>query len=979
MEVIRILRLLGLGAALWVGVAAAPVGDSHWAFQPIGDPALPAAAGPGQPSGSPVDAFIRARLDAAGRSPAPAADRRTLLRRLSFDLRGLPPTAAEVEAFAADPDPDAFARWVDRYLESPQYGERWGRWWLDLARYADTNGQDENKVMANAWRYRDWVIRSFNANQPLDDFITDQIAGDLRPTNGVPESVLLDRWIATGFLVLGPKMLAEQDKPKLVMDLVDEQLDVVGRAFLGLTVSCARCHDHKYDPISARDYYALAGIFKSTRAMENLDFVSKFNERPVSTREHLEAVETHARAVASAGNAWTNALNAATASLRRQWRTELATALEAPPPWERPADTPMLERLAQWRSADPDVNPAVPLLRALADRQDGIGIAAEIEALEADSAAASGLRLGPGRVGRGFQAAGQNFLERPHQPELEPLQLTVESWVRVSAFPKEGDARRWLVSKNPNEWEEGHYALVLDRDRPGAYLNIGGGREHMAAVWSEPVKLEANRWHHLAFTYDGQTLRLFVDGVAAGETPVGRARVPGTHPLMIARRPDGYVTFRGQLDGIRIYRQALSPEAVAASARHPEAAPGDGWVAAWDFDELTESERLAADRAALRDALLGAGGILEIPADPRAWLTVADREELDRLAADWDRVKAAAPPPPAYALAVAEDKPVDLPVFNRGNHLSPGPEPVPRGFLKVAYRPSDPLPPAGASGRLELAQWLTSPNQPLTARVLANRVWQAHFGEGLVRTSDNFGVRGEPPSHPELLDWLARQLMESGWNLKRLHRILLNSATWQQASSGSDEPGGAAPDPDNRLLSRFPRQRLEAEMVRDALLAVSERLDPAMGGRLVSWKNDEYAPADDVSAASVRRSVYLPVVRDRVFDVFTLFDFANPSVGTAKRAPTVVAHQALFFMNSPLVRDSARALAASLADGCEDEGVRLERVYRRLYGRPPADSERARARRFLDSASPAAGGDRAACWSAMCQSLMSANEFLYLE
>ncbi|MCW5559677.1 MAG: DUF1549 domain-containing protein, partial [Verrucomicrobiae bacterium] len=612
MKLPRILRLIGLGATLWVGAAATLEGGPHWAFQPIGDPAPPVIAGDVGSPGSSVDAFIRARLTAVGRSPAPAADRRTLLRRLSFDLKGLPPTPAEVESFAHDPDPDAFAHWVDRYLESPQYGERWGRWWLDIARYADTNGQDENKVMANAWRYRDWVIRSFNANQPLDQFITDQLAGDLRPTNGVPEAVLLDRWIATGFLVLGPKMLAEQDKPKLVMDLVDEQLDVMGRAFLGLTVSCARCHDHKYDPIPARDYYALAGIFKSTRAMANLDFVSKFNERPVSTREQLEALEAHARAVASAGSAWTNALNAATASLRRQWRDELAAALGAPAPTERPAGTPMLERLAQLRSADPDVNPAVPLLHALAERRDTI--AAEIEALEADAALASGLRLGAGRVGRGFQASGHNFLERPHQPELEPAQLTIESWVRVPAFPKEGDARRWLVSKNANEWEEGHYAIVLDRDRPGAYLNIGGGREHMAAVWSEGARLETNRWYHLAFTYDGETLRLFVDGAASGETAVGRARVPGTQPLMIARRPDGYVTFQGQLDGVRIYSQALSAEAVAASAKQPEAAPADGLVAAWDFDELAESERLAADRAALRDALFGPGGVLEIPA-----------------------------------------------------------------------------------------------------------------------------------------------------------------------------------------------------------------------------------------------------------------------------------------------------------------------------------------------------------------------------
>ncbi|MFM8358554.1 MAG: DUF1549 domain-containing protein, partial [Verrucomicrobiota bacterium] len=274
----------------------------HWAFQPIREvspPNQPGALPDGDPGvPHPVDGFVAARLVPAGLWFGPEADRRTLIRRLSFDLLGLPPTTEEVETFLADASPGAWERVVDRFLGSPHYGERWGRWWLDLARYADTNGQDENKVMANAWRYRDWVIRAFNRDLPFDRFILEQLAGDLLPSAGVPPEVLAERWTATGLLVLGPKMLAEQDKPKLQLDIVDEQIDVVSRAFLGLTVTCARCHDHKFDPISTREYYALAGIFRSTRAMENLDFVSKFNERPLQPPERLRLIEAQERRVA---------------------------------------------------------------------------------------------------------------------------------------------------------------------------------------------------------------------------------------------------------------------------------------------------------------------------------------------------------------------------------------------------------------------------------------------------------------------------------------------------------------------------------------------------------------------------------------------------------------------------------------------------------------------------------------------------------
>ena len=974
---------------------------THWAFQPFHSPVPPAVSPTSLALRSPIDRFLRAGLDVAGLAPTPRADRSTLVRRAYFDLIGLPPTPAEMAALVDDQAPDALARLVDRLLASPRYGERWGRWWLDLARYADSNGQDENKVMANAWRYRDWVIRAFNANQPFDQFTIDQLAGDLLPTNGVTEEVIFDRWTATGILVLGPKMLAEQDKPKLVMDLVDEQIDVVTRAFLGLTVGCARCHDHKFDPIPTRDYYALAGIFKSTRTMENLNFVSKFNERPVSTREQLAVLAAHEQAMSTRKEALQAAVAQANSELKavrqREFPSYLSAALELnsrePAAGASPTslDSVRLKRLTELVRLDPATNGVSRSLRELAAAPGRL--AQTLRDLESAKDQA-GLRIGPGRVGGAFVGTGSNYLELAHTAALDPAQLTVEAWIRTGEFPKEGDARRWLVNKNGNEWVDGHYALMLDRDRPGAYLNLGEGKENVFALWSDGPKLKTNHWHHLAFTYDGVVLRLFVDGKPAGDVRLGRSRNPGTTPLALGRRQDGYVNFRGSLDEVQVFDRALSQTELAAHFAKPGQGTPSGRVASWTFNDLTEAEQRVLAQAELREALWGTDGILSLPADPRPVYPAETQENLARLERERDALKATAPSPVGFALAVTEDKPVDLPVFVRGSHLNPGPSPVPRGFIQVAYRGEPPQLPAHQSGRLELARWLTSPENPLTARVIVNRVWQAHFGEGLVRTPDNFGRRGEPPTHPELLDWLASEFIRSGWDLKQLHRLILNSAVWQQDSkeiirrptsnetslTPSHLPVPSSIDPENRLLAHFPRQRLEAEMVRDALLAVSGRLDWLSGGSLVTWTNDEYVPNDDSAAKSVRRSVYLPIVRDQVYDVFTIFDFANPSVGTAKRTPTVVSHQALFFLNSPLVKDCAQELAETLLVHAGSEADRVHHAYERCLSRPPTPAEAERAYRFLASKEFGGGPNaRLDAWSAFCQTLFAANEFLYRE
>ena len=951
-------------------VIASRTNTEHWAFQPIQAKGIPAGK-----SAHPIDRFIEERLARIGLSIGAEAERRTLIRRVSFDLTGLPPEMSAIHAFLQDTEPGAYERLLDRYLASPQYGERWGRWWLDVARYADTNGQDENKVMANAWRYRDWVIRSFNRNQPFDSFIIDQLAGDLVSTNGVDEKSIFDRWTATGFLVLGPKMLAEQDKPKLLMDLVDEQIEVTTRAFLGLTVGCARCHDHKFDPVSARDYYALAGIFRSTKTMDNLNFVSKFNERQITDRLALDAREFYFRQVEAVKSSLAFALRQANQSLLDRWRALLPQVVDRSLAGHSVEDLSLpnpvaLERLKSVLLSESSSNQIGRTLRRLANDPGALAAAfseAEVTGQNQNE------RVAVGKVGAGFRATGTTFIERDSSPVLEPNQLTVETWFQTPSFSTQGDARRWLVSKNSNEESEGHYALVLDGARAGAYLNVGGGPKNIFTVWSSEGLLKPGQWHHLALTYDGSTFRLFVDGKPAGKTVVGRTRVPGKGPLVLGRRGDGYGGFKGVLDDVWIFSRALNKAEIETRFRNLGSGSLEGSVAHWDFNSLTESEARFYALIELRDFLIGSGGVFALPSDPRPYYPASVRDRIRALEDEKERMTANAPPPLAMVLAVEEGKPVSLPIHVRGSHLNLARDPVPRGFIRGVGQTRAGAISENRSGRLELASWLIDETNPLTARVLVNRIWQGHFGEGLVRSSDNFGVRGEVPSHPELLDWLAQEFIRSGWDVKYLHRLILKSAAWRQ--TGLVVPLGAtavALDPDNRLLGRFPRQRLEAEMIRDALISVSGQLDLAIEGSLVNWKNDEYTPEDTVSAETLRRSVYLPVVRDRVYDVFTLFDFANPSVGTSRRTPTVVSHQALFFLNSPLVKSAADKLARLvIVSSPSDRTDRIKLAVERVWGRLPTLTEQRMAESFLKTLEPL-GSDEISLqsWAAWCQVLL---------
>ena len=665
---------------------------NHWAFQPVMEPTVPEI---GPASQSPLDNFIVHQLAEMELAPAERAEKSILIRRITFDLVGLPPMPDEIADFTSDASPDAVARLTDRLLASPHYGERWGRHWLDVARYADSNGLDENVAHGNAWRYRDYVVDAFNRDLPYDEFLREQIAGDLLPAEN--EDQRRERLVATGFLSIGPKVLAEVDEAKMQMDIVDEQIDTLGKAILGMTFGCARCHDHKFDPISTADYYGLAGIFKSTRTMESYKKVARWHEYV------LPSVET------------------------------------------------------RQRQAEFD--------QRLSERQQAIEKVVE----EANAAL--------------LQKSVDQTL--PENPETQ--------------FPEETQKK-----------------LKQLRDDLAAFKKTG-------------------------------------------------PELPST-------------------------------------------------------------------------------------------------------------------------MGVAEDQVADVAIHIRGNPLKLG-DVAPRHVPPVMRGPETPQFPAGHSGREELAAWLTDPQHPLTSRVMVNRVWRWHFGRGIVPSVDNFGLLGEKPSHPELLDWLSQRFIADGWSFKSLHRMILNSGTYQQSSFAT--PDQLAKDPQNLAWSRMNVRRLEAEEFRDSLLAISGALNTTMGGSLLNVKNRAYffdhTSIDKTDYSSRRRALYLPIVRNNVYDVFQLLDFPDPAVSTGNRTATTVAPQALLMLNSDLVMQAASDLAKRLATESGDDRERLSRLFVMAYGRPATEAELESNLSFLSevekSLSAVTSDENKAgpsAWDVLCHVILAANEFVYV-
>ena len=716
--------------------AAVPLDEAKkfWSYQPVQDPPVPAVKNATWPAG-PIDHFVLAKLEEKGMTPAPAADKRALIRRATFDLTGLPPTPEEVDAFLADTSTDAFAKVIDRLLASPAYGERWGRHWLDVVRYADTSGCNSDFPVPAAGKYRDYVVKSFNEDKPYNQFVREQIAGDLLPANDAADE--REKLIATGYLAIARRFGSRNNENHLT---IEDAIDNIGKTFLGLSVSCARCHDHKFDPIYGTDYYALYGILASTKLAfpgteiyrHTKDFI------PVGTDDEVQAFY--------------------------DYQAELSALDDR------------IEELTVERAQ----------VQARMVASDGAATDGGLNALRA--------------AGRSVQVAG------------------------AGALPA---------------------AVLLQ---------------------------------------------------------------------------------------------------VATTAAQPPYAPG-----ARTLDQVKGDQLEARNR----------------------------QQQLENR-----------PPKVEKIYAATEGGPADARLHRKGDPRNLG-ENVPRGFLKVLGGEAlDPETAASTSGRVQLARWLTNPDNSLAARVMVNRIWQYHFGKGIVQTPNDFGTRGKRPTHPELLDWLACRFVEGKWSVKSVHRMIMLSRAYQ--AGAQDNPAYVAADPGNDLLWKFDQRRLSAEEIRDSLLAVSGLLDrsPAPAHPFPDesdWRYTQHRPFVAVYETN-HRSVYLMQQRIRKHPFLSIFDGADTNATTATRSPSTTPVQALFLMNDKLAHEAADRLAVrvGLAFGADTE--RIQYAYRLCFGRHPEAEEVAVGQQYLQSCReqlnsaniPWDQQGRAALASYM-RVLMSSNEFLYVD
>ncbi|HLY08689.1 MAG TPA: PSD1 and planctomycete cytochrome C domain-containing protein [Planctomycetota bacterium] len=722
-----------------------------WSFRPPRETMPPIVRSPW--CRTPIDHFILAKLEEKRMKPAPEADPRTLLRRVTIDLTGLPPSAEESAAFLADSSPDAYEKVVDRLLASPRYGERWGRHWLDIARYADTKEWvvDEERRLPYPYTYRDWVIKAFNSDLPYDRFLMLQIAAD-RLQAGDDRTDLA----ALGFLTVGRSFLNRQP------DIIDDRIDVISRGVLGLTVTCARCHDHKYDPIPTKDYYSLYGILASSAA---------------------------------------------------------------------PKEMPLL--------AAPKMSPEyAAYLKELGAREAEVSKFKETRRVE---------------ISATFRSASQiaAYLLAAQESKGKPDDEAKAAGLNAAIF------RRWVEWLKTNPPELAAWRVVASRPIEELWTALIGAPAPIAQAFAE---------------------------------------APGSLREAAER-----------------YGRAFLEE---------------------PFQSLVTSPEFPSN----------------VPiADIDTFLTGDDRGKLKQLRRKIEELHHH-PGAPARAMTLEESATPHNPrVFIRGNPGTPGDE-VPRQFLAI-LSPDD-RQAYKDGGRLELAREIASAQNPLTARVFVNRVWAQHFGAGLVRTPSNFGVRGDLPTHPELLDWLARAFVTEGWSVKKLHRLILLSSVYRQSTS--DQPENRREDPLNLLLWRQNRRRLDLESMRDSILAVAGTLDPAMGGRSVEITTAPF---------STRRTVYGYIDRLNLANLYKTFDFAVPDMHSPGRFVTTIPQQALFMMNSPFIMEQAGKVA-DLSEIQREElpERRIQAIYRRIYGREASPKELALGVSYIAHATPAPSVSRAPIW-----------------
>ena len=900
-------------------VTAEPQGEEHWAFLPFSDVAVPQLPDDSQLR-TPVDRFIAARLKTAGLTIGAEAGRETLIRRVCFDLTGLPPTLEEIDQFLSDLRPDAYERMVDRYLSSPHYGERWGKYWLDAAGYADSNGYfgaDTDRPLA--YRYRDYVIRSINADKPWDQFIREQLAGDemvgyRRGGDVQPEMVELLE--AVHYLRNSPDGTDSSDgnPDELRADryaVLEGTQQVIGSSLLGLTVQCARCHDHKFEPFTQRDYYRLqAVIFPAF----NVEQWINPKDRDISTATAAELA------------AWKADVQAIETQISKR-REEFAE-------WAR-----LHRQRGRELFADP-FDPQVPMARAWSNTAPGDEAPAGTPAVHVDQKAAPAAEATGGTlhiIESG--AAGDRALSTRQSFDWTPEEAG--GWIQATFdLATGGDAAPYV----------GYFIALRDfndgRKRVGGNILLDGAAQGQATVYVD---------------YPG------ADSQVRGK--IGHSGyVPGrNYGVRVTNRGDGKFEVQQVVDGV----------------------PEDGSVTltAADLPDGGFGFEYCCGRSFVVDNLVIEAGVPDARLEGSArQLAEEHRKQQTALEAAINELEARKPPPVGRLAAVSDAGPVPPKVrlLARGEYKSPGDE-VQAGAPSRLSEPRNPSdlsvsndPGRSSTGqRLAFARWITEPDSraaALLARVTVNRWWQHHFGTGLVDTPDNLGYSGSFPSHPELLEYLAAELIRNSWRAKPIHRMILLSVAYRQSSLASADTERL--DPDRRLLSAFPLRRLDGEALRDGMLAVSSELDPRLFGTYVPTQRSsegEVVVPDDVSGA-LRRSVYLQQRRTQVLGLLDAFDAPSIVVNCTARPQTTVPLQSLTLLNSRFVRARAKGFARHVRP---DAGVvkhaALQRSFRIAWGRSPTNEELTSAETFfadqpVDSA-----------WVDFCQMLLAANAFLYVE
>ena len=1022
----------------------------HWAYQPLQTAAAPRVNDTSWLTND-IDRFILHRLEQHGLPTPLMASPTTLIRRTFYDLIGLPPTPAELARFELQlQTPNGFQSMVMELLNSEHYGERWGRHWLDVARYSDSNGADENKPYPQAWRYRNYVIDQFNRDTPYNTFIHQQVAGDLLDATSVKQAN--DHIIATTFLALGVKIDAEQDPVKKRSDIVDEQIDTIGRAFMGVTVGCARCHDHKFDPFTTEDYYAMAGILRSTQ-LTTVGLKSDQEPKLIARNKLLHS-------------------NRQELLMNRGQQLGLLAQLNAQ------KYLPFVPEVLRWQNTQLDSELRIRLSKSadqpwspvgqLMDLNDG----GQIQRIQAETFArgnfgivtdgyGEGIGIISDKNGSGLQtfehdisvpSAGMYQLDiRYAAAAARPGKLFLNGVLVKSAAIGEvtggwnPENQKWHVSGrynfkagnnvlrfevqnvmshidqiaiSPVLEDFGHVREAEDFDRGDfSRINQGYGEGIGIAATSKNNELTFIEYdlkdiapgkHVLQFRYASDAVRpmkLILDDkliddqafqeVTGGWNPgnqkwitVGELKL--SHPHHVLRLEASNVSVH--LDKLRLIphvAESMLPSLMEIATKHQL---DHGVLNRW----ATVAKQISATTPAV-DAWLRKGEatpqlltnpeatavtkLLFAPALRRELSESDDKRiveidaEISRNRQQLEKLKS------LVAMAAAEGDVSDMQIHIRGSHLQKGGV-VARRAPRILTRSEVAGLETQQSGRLELAQAITSSDTPLAARVISNRIWRWHFGKPLVRSTENFGTSGKEPSHPELLDYLAHYLIEHDWSLKALHQHITESSTYRMGHVFNES--SAAIDPDNRWYWRHTPRRLEVEAIRDTLLSVSGELDRTIGGAEFEGIAT-LSPSPQALMAnrrtyenSKRRSVYLPIVRTNVYKLLTLFDFPNPAFPTGNRQTTTLPTQAMFLMNSPWVTKLGTAMANRLAKSTGDSIERVNLAYKLCYCRLATESEVMDAIGFINQYGKESEEAQAEAWSAFCQLLFLSNEFTYI-